>query len=178
MNKHVIVQSYDESWKTDFIAIRDELDAALKDLALRIEHVGSTSVEGLAAKPIIDIDVVISDRSVLPEVVSALGSIGYSHEGDLGIPGREAFKYEGKDHLRKHHLYVCAQDSEELKRHLAFRDYLRSHPEAASEYGRIKEEGAALYPYDIDRYIEHKSPFIENVYKQLELSNGRVLSDF
>ena len=178
MNKHVIVQSYDESWKTDFIAIRDELDAALKDLALRIEHVGSTSVEGLSAKPIIDIDVVISDRSVLPEVVSALGSIGYTHEGDLGIPGREAFKYEGKDHLRKHHLYVCAQDSEELKRHLAFRDYLRSHPEAASEYGRIKEEGAALYPYDIDRYIEHKSPFIENVYKQLELSNGRVLSDF
>ena len=178
MNKHVIVQSYDESWKTDFIAIRDELDAALKDLALRIEHVGSTSVEGLSAKPIIDIDVVISDRSVLPEVVSALGSIGYSHEGDLGIPGREAFKYEGKDHLRKHHLYVCAQDSEELKRHLAFRDYLRSHPEAVAEYGRIKEEGAALYPYDIDRYIEHKSPFIENVYKQLELSNGRVLSDF
>ena len=178
MNKHVIVQSYDESWKTDFIAIRDELDAALKDLALRIEHVGSTSVEGLSAKPIIDIDVVISDRSVLPEVVSALGSIGYTHEGDLGIPGREAFKYEGKDHLRKHHLYVCAQDSEELKRHLAFRDYLRSHPEAVAEYGRIKEEGAALYPYDIDRYIEHKSPFIENVYKQLELSNGRVLSDF
>ena len=178
MNKHVIVQSYDESWKTDFIAIRDELDAALKDLALRIEHVGSTSVEGLSAKPIIDIDVVIRDRSVLPEVISALGRIGYTHEGDLGIPGREAFKYEGKDHLRKHHLYVCAQDSEELKRHLAFRDYLRSHPEAASEYGRIKEEGAALYPYDIDRYIEHKSPFIENVYKQLELSNGRVLSDF
>ena len=178
MNKHVIVQSYDESWKTDFIAIRDELDAALKDLALRIEHVGSTSVEGLAAIPIIDIDVVIRDRTVLPEVISALGRIGYTHEGDLGIPGREAFKYEGKDHLRKHHLYVCAQDSEELKRHLAFRDYLRNHPEAVAEYGRIKEEGAALYPYDIDRYIEHKSPFIENVYKQLELSNGRVLSDF
>lgn len=178
MNKHVIVQSYDESWKTDFIAIRDELDAALKDLALRIEHVGSTSVEGLAAKPIIDIDVVIRDRTVLPEVISALGRIGYTHEGDLGIPGREAFKYEGKDHLRKHHLYVCAQDSEELKRHLAFRDYLRNHPGAVAEYGRIKEEGAALYPYDIDRYIEHKSPFIENVYKQLELSNGRVLSDF
>ena len=150
----------------------------MKDLALRIEHVGSTSVEGLAAKPIIDIDVVIRDRTVLPEVISALGRIGYTHEGDLGIPGREAFKYEGKDHLKKHHLYVCAQDSEELKRHLAFRDYLRSHPEAASEYGRIKEEGAALYPYDIDRYIEHKSPFIENVYKQLELSNGRLLSDF
>ena len=178
MNKHVIVQSYDESWKTDFIAIRDELDAVLKDLALSIEHVGSTSVEGLSAKPIIDIDVVIRDRSVLPEVVSALGRIGYTHEGDLGIPGREAFKYEGKDHLRKHHLYVCAQDSEELKRHLAFRDYLRNHPEAVAEYGRIKEEGAALYPYDIDRYIEHKSPFIENIYKQLELSHGRVLSDF
>lgn len=170
MNKHVIVQSYDKSWKTDFIAIRDELDAALKDLALRIEHVGSTSVEGLSAKPIIDIDVVIRDRTVLPDVIAALQKIDYTHEGDLGIPGREAFKYEGKDHLRKHHLYVCAQDSEELRRHLAFRDYLRSHPEAVAEYSRIKEEGAALYPYDIDRYIEHKSPFIESIYNQLKLN--------
>jgi GrpB-like predicted nucleotidyltransferase (UPF0157 family) len=127
-------------------------------------------VEGLSAKPVIDIDVVISDRSILPEVISALESIGYSHEGDLGIPGREAFKYEGKDHLKKHHLYVCAQDAEELKRHIAFRDYLRSDPDAVAEYSRIKEEGARLYPDDIDKYIEHKSPFIESVYKQIGLT--------
>ncbi len=149
--------------------IKDELTAALGELAIGIEHVGSTSVEGLSAKPIIDIDVVIKDYTVFEEVVSALGSIGYRHEGDLGIAGREAFKYDGKDHLRKHHLYVCPEASPELKRHIAFRDYLRTHPDAVREYSRIKEEGARLYPYDIDRYIEHKSPFIEKIYAMMEL---------
>ena len=172
MKKHVIVEPYNEIWKADFAAIRDELESVLKDLVLRIEHVGSTSVEGLSAKPVIDIDVVIQDRSVLPDVISALQMIGYSHEGDLGIPGREALKYEGKEHLRKHHLYVCSQDSEELRRHIAFRDYLRSNPDAVKEYSRIKEEGALLYPWDIDKYIEHKSPFIEMIYKRIGLNRA------
>ena len=167
--KHVVVMPYDESWKQAFTNIKSELEAALGNMALRIEHVGSTSVEGLSAKPIIDIDVVIKDTSMLEPVISALATIGYTHEGDLGIPGREAFKYEGKEHLMKHHLYVCAKDSDELKRHLAFRDYLRSHPEAVKEYSRVKTEGAQLYPYDIDKYIEHKSPFIENIYAKINL---------
>ena len=170
MKKHVVVEPYNEAWKTDFIAIKDELEPVLEGLALQIEHVGSTSVEGLAAKPIIDIDVVIRDREDLSTVISALQTLGYTHEGDQGIPGREAFKYTGKEHLRKHHLYVCAQDAAELKRHIAFRDYLRSHPDVVAEYSRIKEEGAKLYPWDIDRYIEHKSPFIESIYKRIGLS--------
>ncbi len=147
--------------------IKDEITSVLGQLAMGIEHVGSTSVEGLSAKPIIDIDVVIKDYTVLEEVVSALGVIGYQHEGNLGITGREAFRYDGKEHLRKHHLYVCPEDSPELKRHIAFRDYLRSHSDAVREYSRIKEEGARLYPYDIDRYIEHKAPFIEKTYKEI-----------
>ncbi len=167
--KHVVVLPYDEQWKHDFLMIKDELASALGQLAIGIEHVGSTSVEGLSAKPIIDIDVVIKDYTVFDEVVSALGTIGYRHEGDLGIAGREAFKYDGKDHLRKHHLYVCPEDSPELKRHIAFRDYLRAHPDAVQEYSRIKEEGARLYPYDIDRYIEFKSPFIEKIYAMMEI---------
>ena len=165
--KHVVVLPYDEQWKQDFLMIKDELTSALGQLAIRIEHIGSTSVAGLSAKPIIDIDVVIQDYSVLEDVVSSLGKIGYRHEGNLGIVGREAFKYEGKDHLRKHHLYVCPADSPELKRHIAFRDYLRTHPEAVREYSRIKEEGAKQYPYDIERYIEHKSPFIEKIYAEI-----------
>ena len=96
-----------------------------------------------------------------------MGKIGYRHEGDLGIAGREAFKYDGKEHLRKHHLYVCPKDSQELKRHIAFRNYLQSHPNAIQEYSRIKEEGAELYPYDINLYIEHKSPFIEKIYTEI-----------
>ena len=165
--KHVIVLPYDENWKNEFEKIRHELSEALGELALSIEHVGSTSVQGLSAKPIIDIDVVINDTSLLNDVIASLQSIGYKHEGDLGIPGREAFKYDGKEHLMKHHLYVCAKDSMELKRHISFRDYLKSHPEAISEYSRTKEEGALLYPYDIDKYIEYKSPFIERIYKEI-----------
>ena len=75
MKKHVVVQSYDKTWVDDFVKIRDELNNVLKDLALRIEHVGSTSVEGLSAKPIIDIDVVIRDRSDLPKVISVCRSL-------------------------------------------------------------------------------------------------------
>lgn len=167
--KQVIVEKYDEAWAQDFRQIEQELKEALGDLALRIEHVGSTSVKGLSAKPIIDLDIVIPDYSRFDAVVAALETIGYTHEGDLGIPGREAFKYSGKEHLRRHHLYVCPETSGELKRHLAFRDYLRSHPEAVREYSRVKEEGAALYPEDIDKYIEYKSPCIEKIYRELGL---------
>ena len=169
ITKHVVVLPYDEQWKQDFLMIKNELVSALGQLAMRIEHIGSTSVEGLSAKPIIDIDVVIKDYTVLEEVISALGAIGYRHEGDLGIAGREAFKYDGKDHLRKHHLYVCPENSPELKRHIAFRDYLRTHPDAVREYSHIKDEGARNYSDDIDKYIEHKTPFIERVYKEIGL---------
>ena len=167
--KQVLVVPYDAQWKQDFSDIRNEIRGALGELSLRIEHVGSTSVEGLSAKPIIDIDVVIEDGTKLPAVIAALAGIGYLHEGNLGITGREAFGYEGKEHLRKHHLYVCTKDSPELRRHLTFRDYLRAHPEAVREYSRIKEEGARLYPWDIDGYIRYKSPWIESIYREIGL---------
>ena len=167
VTKHVIVLPYDKAWEKDFIDIKVELQKVLGELALSIEHVGSTAVQGLSAKPIIDIDVVIRNYAEFDAVASGLREIGYRHEGNLGIVGREAFKYDGKDHLRKHHLYVCPQDSAELKRHIAFRDYLRSHPEAVRAYSRIKEEGARLYPHDVEKYIEHKSPFIEKIYREI-----------
>ena len=169
VTKHIVVQPYYEEWNRYYNEIKDELQDALGKLALRIEHVGSTSVHGLSAKPIIDIDVVIKDYSVFNAVVLKLQDLGYRHEGDLGIAGREAFKYDGKEHLQKHHLYVCPEDSAELKRHIAFRDYLRSNSEAVKEYSRIKEEGALLYPFDIDMYIQHKSPFIERIYNEIGL---------
>ena len=167
--KHVVVEPYNETWERNFREIKAELENALGGSALRIEHVGSTAVPGLSAKPIIDIDIVIRDYTVLGDTVSKLRGIGYEHEGDLGVAGREAFRYDGKEHLQKHHLYVCPEDSAELKRHTSFRDYLRSHPEAVREYSRVKEESAAMYPYDIDGYIEHKAPFIENIYRIIGL---------
>ena len=167
--KNIVVVPYDEKWKLCFEEIAKEVSAALGELALSIEHVGSTSVEGLAAKPIIDIDVVIEDESKLQAVIDALAKIGYQHEGNLGIPGREAFGYEGKTHLMEHHLYVCPKNSPELRRHLSFRNYLRSHPEAVLEYSNIKKEAARLFPHDIDGYINHKGKLIEKIYKELGL---------
>ena len=162
--KKVIVLPYDEAWESAFEAIKAEIEAALGDLMLRAEHVGSTSVKGMSAKPCIDIDVVIRDYSVFDAVVQKLDAIGYIHEGDLGIQDREAFKYAGKPHLMTHHLYVCPRDSEELHRHIVFRDFLRKNPEAVKEYSMVKEKAAALFPDEIEQYIAFKAPCIEELY--------------
>ena len=167
--RNIVVVPYDEKWKLCFEEIAEEVSAALGELVLSIEHVGSTSVPGLAAKPIIDIDVVIEDESKLDAVIKALAKIGYIHEGNCGIPGREAFCYEGKTHLMEHHLYVCPKNSSELRRHLSFRDYLRSHPAAVLEYSRVKEEAVRLFPHDIGGYINHKGTLIEKIYRELGL---------
>jgi len=170
--KRVVVLPYDRAWKAAFEAIKKELDDAIGTLIVGIEHVGSTAVEGMSAKPCIDIDVIIKDFSVLDDVVEGLGRIGYIHEGDLGIKGREAFRYSGKTHLQTHHLYVCPQDSEELKRHITFRDYLRSHTEAVRRYSLVKERAAVLFPDDIDQYIKYKSPCIEELYRLCGLNRS------
>ena len=163
--KRVIVTPYDKAWKTAFEEIKAEIESAIGDLIIGIEHVGSTSVEGLSAKPCIDIDVIIKDYSVFNAVVKELEKIGYIHQGDLGIKDREAFKCADKPHLQTHHLYVCPQYSEELHRHITFRDFLRSNAEAVKKYSLVKEKAAQLFPNDIDKYIEYKSPCIDELYK-------------
>ena len=167
--KKVIVLPYTDEWQSNFVTIRDELAISLQGKYLAIEHVGSTSVKGLSAKPIIDIDIVIEDYKIFEDVKNKLETIGYHHEGDLGIKDREAFKYEGKEHLQKHHLYVCPKESAELKRHITFRDYLKDNVEAIKEYGIVKEEAAKLFPDDIEKYMQYKSSCIENLYKKCGL---------
>ncbi len=165
----VIVQPYQAIWKSAYEEIRAEIEVAVGDLILGIEHVGSTSVEGLSAKPCIDLDVIIKDYSVFDAVVTGLAKIGYIHEGDLGIREREAFKYTDKSHLMRHNLYVCPRDSRELHRHITFRNYLRSNPAAAKQYGAVKETAARLYPDDIGKYMACKSPCIAELYRKCGL---------
>ena len=163
----VMVVPYDAAWALAFEAIAKDIKQALGDLMLGVEHVGSTAVPGLWAKPCIDLDVIIQDYSVLDAVCERLAAIGYEHEGNLGIPGREAFRYTNKPHLQTHHLYVCPVGSLELRRHIAFRDFLRSHPEAVEKYSSVKRTAAALFPEDIDQYIQYKSPCIEEFYHRI-----------
>ena len=167
--KKVIVVPYDKAWKSAFEEIKKEIERVIGDLIIGIEHVGSTSVEGLSAKPIIDIDVVIKDYSVFATVVQKLETIGYIREGDLGIKDREAFKYSNKHHLQKHHLYVCPQYSEELHRHVTFRDYLKNNREAVKKYSLVKETAAILFPNEIEKYIDYKTPCIEELYMRCGL---------
>ena len=162
--RRVVVVPYDQAWKNAFEEIKTEIEAEIGALIIGIEHVGSTSVEGMSAKPCIDIDVIIKDYSVFGEIVRKLGAIGYIHEGDLGIKDREAFKYADKPHLMQHHLYVCPQDSEELRRHITFRDFLRRTPEAVRKYSLVKEKAAELFPDEINQYIAFKAPCIEELY--------------
>lgn len=167
--KKVIVVPYDEKWKQEFKRIYDELISLLDCFIIAIEHVGSTSVEGLASKPVIDIDIIIKDYNSFEAVKNKLSDIGYSYEGDLGIKDRQVFKYTEKHHLMKHHLYVCPQYSEELKRHLAFRDYLRSHPKDRDWYAEVKILAAKHYPEDIDGYITAKGPCISEIINKCKI---------
>lgn len=167
--KKVTVLPYDSAWVSAFERIRAEIEDAVGDLVIGIEHVGSTSVKGMSAKPCIDMDVVILDRGMFDAVADRLQRIGYTHEGDLGIKDREAFKYTGKEHLMAHHLYVCPLTSAELHRHTVFRDYLRSNADAVKQYSAVKEKAEALFPYDIEQYIAYKSPCIEALYRECGL---------
>jgi GrpB-like predicted nucleotidyltransferase (UPF0157 family) len=130
---------------------------AVSGIALSVEHVGSTAVPGLAAKPIIDIDVVVPSRAELPAIVERLANLGYVHRGNLGIEDREAF--EPPAELPEHHLYACVRDSAALANHLTIRDHLRRDPAAAAAYAELKKRLAIRFPTDIDSYVAGKTDF-------------------
>ncbi len=164
MSGPVIVADYDPAWPRLFEELRDRVVAALGDLVVAVEHVGSTAVPGLPAKPIVDLDVVIPTAAELPAAIERLATLGYVHRGDLGIPGREAFSRPLD--TSPHHLYVCAWDSTELRRHLLFRNYLRSHPEDARAYGVLKQHLATHFHDDREAYTEAKSAFVTEILRR------------
>ena len=157
----VVIVEYSPDWARQFEQIRTVLLAALGGLALAVEHVGSTAVPGLAAKPIIDIDVVIAHPDDIDAVELALAAIGYAYSGEQGIAGRHAFKQP--PNLPRHHCYVCAADSAELLRHMTFRDALRQDPRLAEQYSALKQELAATFRDDRLGYSEAKTAFVEAV---------------
>jgi GrpB-like predicted nucleotidyltransferase (UPF0157 family) len=161
MAKPIIVVPYQEGWPDQFRRLSDRLNDALGPLAARIEHVGSTAVPGLWAKPIIDIDIVISMEAAFGLIQSSLDRIGYDYLGDQGVNGREAFGLrESGTAVPEHHLYVCRSDSDELRRHIEFRDYLLTHSERAAGYSELKRNLAAKYRDDRNAYTDAKNEFI------------------
>ena len=157
----IIVVPYDPEWPARFDALRRPIWEAVRDVAIAVEHVGSTAVPGLAAKPIVDMTVVVRSPSDIPDAITRLERLGYLHRGDLGIAGREAFHVPPE--LPAHHLYVCTCDSTALANHITFRDWMRTHPEDANAYGALKEQLASRFLDDIDGYVDGKTAFIASI---------------
>jgi GrpB-like predicted nucleotidyltransferase (UPF0157 family) len=162
VNDAIAVVDYDPTWSDRFTALASRIRPVLEGILLRVEHIGSTAVPGLAAKPIIDLDVVVQ-RATVMEAIRRLGIIGYVHEGDLGIAGREAFLSPAGE--PKHHLYVLEEGSLELQRHLDFRDALRADSTLRDRYAALKRSLADQHPHDRAAYTEAKSAFITAVLK-------------
>lgn len=157
----ITVAEYDEEWPAQFEDIAGSVREALGDLGAIVEHVGSTSVAGLAAKPIIDIDVVLRSARDVPEAIERLRAIGYVYQGNKGIPGREAFLWPPAS--RPHHLYLVLAGGQPLADHIDFRDYLREHPDVADEYASLKKNLARRYRTDRFGYTNAKDDFIATV---------------
>jgi len=162
----VEIKPYDAGWPEQFEAIRGALAEVIGPLV--VEHVGSTAVPGLEAKPILDIDVVVPDEERMKDLIEALGEFGYEHQGNLGIEGREAFKHKWGEEWKEaawkswpvHHLYACLEGNRELRRHIALRDHLRVNQVSRDAYGDLKAKLAERHPWDRTRYSEAKSPFL------------------
>ncbi len=175
----VEVVDYRGEWPYLFEQLRTDLAKSLGLTALAIEHVGSTSVPGLCAKPIIDIDVVVRDSSGVEEAIAKLTAIGYRHRGNLGVLGREAFHSPISD--VRHSLYVCTRGSLGLRNHLAVRDALRKDPALAAEYGALKKRLAQRFRDDIDGYVSGKSGLLLSVLEKAgfdvaDLDNIRLIN--
>lgn len=139
---------------------------------MSLEHVGSTSVPGLSAKPVVDACIVVASKRDIPHVVKALAKLGYVHRGDLGVPDRDAF--QPPPSLAKHHLYASPRKSLSARNHLGLRDYLRTNPEAAREYGNLKTSLARKFADDIDGYIAGKTEFILGILHKIGFTEEEV----
>ncbi|SRR5208282_1429712 len=158
------VVDYDPDWPRIFDQLKSWIWPSVCGVAVAIEHIGSTSVPGVIAKPVIDIDLVIKSVVDLPLVIERLTSLGYKHRGNLGVEGREAFL--SPKNRPNHHLYVCPQNSFALKNHLTVRDHLRNHPRDAAAYCKLKKRLAEQFPHERERYVEGKTAFLLSILQQ------------
>jgi GrpB-like predicted nucleotidyltransferase (UPF0157 family) len=156
------VVDYDRDWPRRYAAERDRIDAAIGDVTLAIEHVGGTAVPGLPAKPVIDLMVGVEDIERAGPAVAGLINLGYEYIPELEsqLPDRRYFR---KGTPETHHVHMVPVSSDYWAEHLLFRDYLRSHPQAAEEYGKLKRGLAGRHRLDRDAYRAGKVPFIDTV---------------
>ena len=170
----ITIVAYDTSWPEAFIVVAQPLRTALGELALRIDHIGSTSVPGLAAKNVIDVQVALKDFSCTSQLVIALGSLGYTlipHITSDHLPPLyqgsetdwEKLMFRPPANQRPTHLHVRALGRPNQRYPLLFRDYLRAHPVASAAYAQIKINLSQQHPDDVEFYYDIKDPLCDIV---------------
>lgn len=160
MANSLTLSAYDPLWPAEFRTEADRIARTCDDLEIRLEHVGSTAVPGLSAKPIIDIAAGVPPRVDRQPYIQALKELGYAHFGAYGIPGRDYFRRGTPD---SHHVHMYSWSSRHWRDHLLFRDYLRTHDAARMEYEILKRQLAIEHAADRRQYQSEKAPFIQAI---------------
>ena len=158
----VRVVDYDPRWASMFEEARSEIVGRCGVLLVAVEHIGSTSVPGLAAKPVIDIMAAVESIDDAQALVDPLAALGFEYVPKNDVAGRRFFR-RGPRGAGTHHLHVVEQGSWKWRRQLLFRDHLRAHPDAAADYERLKRELAARHGPDRGAYTDAKTSFIKSV---------------
>jgi GrpB-like predicted nucleotidyltransferase (UPF0157 family) len=157
--RNIVIVPYDASWPARFQKEAQRLRAALGPIVLDLQHVGSTSVPGLDAKPLLDIMLVVTDLAALDERNQDMIALGYEPQGALFVPNSRFFA-KGGDASRTHHIHSYPPGHSEIARHLDFRDFLRCHPEEARQYAELKKQLAEAHRDDLPAYNDGKTPLI------------------
>lgn len=159
--RRVEVTPYQEQWTRLFASEAEELKKIFGLQLVQIHHIGSTSIPGMAAKPVIDIMIEVSDINEVDRYNLEMESLGYEPKGENGIPERRYFQKGGNE--RSHHVHIYQTGNEQIDRHLQFRDYMIAHPEDAKQYSELKTSLAKQFPESIDDYIEGKDAFVKEM---------------
>jgi GrpB-like predicted nucleotidyltransferase (UPF0157 family) len=170
--EQLVVVDADPAWPEQFRAISSYLQPFVQHAVLRIEHVGSTSVPGLAAKPIIDIDVVVEAEEMIRPTIALIESAGYTWVGDLDVAGREAFDAPPDSPFVPHHLYLVVENNRAHCDHWLLREALVSDPDAKVAYAAVKRANVETSGGDMDRYVALKARFVADVLTRARAERG------
>lgn len=171
MEEVVMLEAYNANWATEFDSEQRKLRKLLGDQAIAIEHIGSTSVPGLAAKPVIDLMAGVQELELACAFIEPLASLGYEHVIHVEFPERRFFR-KGPWRAGTHHLHVYLYGSTAWTNQILFRNYLRKHAGVREQYQQLKEELAVRFPQDRVAYTKGKHPFITDVLRQANEENG------
>ncbi|RZA36146.1 MAG: GrpB family protein [Lysobacteraceae bacterium] len=157
----ITVVDHDPGWMAQFESESRRIRQVAGEAVINIHHIGSTAIPGIKAKPVIDLLLEVGSLDAIDQATHRLQSLGYEAMGEFGLPGRRYFRLDNADGIRTHQVHAYKAGVPDVVRHVAFRDYMRAHPEEAADYGFLKERLAQAYPDDRDAYNLGKDAFVK-----------------